>query len=102
MKVCMLTPSVSRMAGGVFPAVRDLATALHHPPEAAVSVVGLRDHLTAEDRPAWGHLPLKICDIRGPRSWGFASDLVPALRSVGADLTHVHGLWMYPSLANLI
>jgi poly(glycerol-phosphate) alpha-glucosyltransferase len=98
----MLTPSVSRLAGGVFPALRGLALALHHPPDLDVSIVGLRDPMTDQDRATWNPLPLEVCETRGPRSWGFAGNLVPVLRSAHADLTHIHGLWMYPSLANLI
>jgi poly(glycerol-phosphate) alpha-glucosyltransferase len=102
MKICMLSASVSRLGGGVFSALRGLATALHNPPDFAVSVIGLRDRLTDEDRPEWLPLSPTACDILGPRSWGFSGDLAPALRSADADLTHVHGLWMYPSLANLM
>jgi glycosyltransferase involved in cell wall biosynthesis len=102
MKICMLSASVSRLGGGVFSALRGLATALHNPPDFAVSVIGLRDRLTDEDRPEWQPLSPTACDILGPRSWGFSGDLAPALRSADADLTHVHGLWMYPSLANLM
>jgi poly(glycerol-phosphate) alpha-glucosyltransferase len=102
MNICMLTASVSPMGGGVFFALRGLATALHHPPDRSVSVVGLCDRLRDEDLAAWYPLPLAACQVRGPRSWGFSGGLTSALRAAHAELTHVHGIWMYPSLANLL
>lgn len=100
MNICMLTSSVSPIGGGVFFALHGLATALHHSPARSVSVVGLCSGLGDGDLAAWQPLPIAACEVVGPRSWGYSGGLAPALRTAQADLTHVHGMWMYPSLAN--
>lgn len=100
MRVGNLTGSVSRQAGGVFPAVRNLAIntqTLGH----QVTVFGLRDEFTEADLPAWQSVPVRVHEVVGPRSFGYAPHLVQSIQDSGIDVLHLHGLWMYPSVASL-
>ena len=99
MRLGFLTGSVSRRAGGLFPAVRSLAEALQRSPEIDLNVFGLLDADTAADLPAWGPVPVNVSPVRGPRSFGYASGLGSNVGSKRIDLLHVHGMWMYPSIA---
>ena len=63
------------------------------------SVIGLDDPHSAADRPLWGIIETMTMPVHGPRAFGYAPDLSQALRMKNPDLLHVHGLWMYPSVA---
>jgi poly(glycerol-phosphate) alpha-glucosyltransferase len=39
------------------------------------------------------------CRSSGPAAFGYSPDLLPALEAAGLDLVHLHGIWMYSSLA---
>lgn len=99
LKVGLLTASLSRRAGGLYDAIRHLAGSLHKPP-LEIHVFGLTEPDTARDRVGWGQLPVQTCAVRGPRFFGYAPTLAPALAAANLDLLHVHGLWMYPSAAS--
>jgi poly(glycerol-phosphate) alpha-glucosyltransferase len=99
MRIGMLTGSVSRQAGGVFEVLTALAPTLHDRPGIELRVFGLEDADTAADRPAWGEVPLTALRPRGPHAFGYAVGLDAALAGAGLDLLHLHGLWMYSSLA---
>ena len=100
MKIGHLIGSVSRKASGIFQAVRNLAIntqRLGH----QVTVFGLKDEFTQADLPAWGAVPVEVHSILGPRAFGFSPGLVRSIQTAQIDLLHVHGLWMYPSIASL-
>ena len=100
MNVGHLTASVSRNAGGFFHSVRNLAIytqKLGH----QVTVFGLEDEFTEADLPAWGTVTVKVHSILGPQSFGFSPGLARSIQAAKIDLLHVHGLWMYPSIASL-
>lgn len=97
--VGLLTASLSRRAGGLYDATRHLAGSLHNP-LLEVQVFGLTDPDTSRDREGWGQLPVQTFAVRGPRFFGYAPALAPALSAANLDLLHVHGLWMYPSVAS--
>ncbi len=99
MKIGILTGSVSRNAGGTFEAIRNMAQEMCRLPDVDVSVFGLRDEGLEKDLDSWRPVPLKAFSTQGPRSFGYAGGLYPALRDASIDLLHVHGLWMYPSVA---
>jgi poly(glycerol-phosphate) alpha-glucosyltransferase len=101
MNVAFVTPSVSRSAGGIFEIERDLGRALQMSTPATVDVLGLRDEHTEADRPEWKPLHPIVFDTVGPDALGYAPDLLGALHGTGADLAHLHALWMYTSLATL-
>ncbi len=101
MKVAFLAGSVSRRGGGVFEAVVGLSRPMHRPPEVDVHVLGLRDGETEADAAAWGTVPVTAAPARGPASFGFSAAFERALAEIRPDIIHVHGLWMYPSVAAL-
>jgi glycosyltransferase involved in cell wall biosynthesis len=66
-----------------------------------VVVLGLRDRFTESDLPTWGAVPVRVHSVVGPKNLGFSPALSRSLRTAGLDLLHVHGIWMYPSIASL-
>jgi poly(glycerol-phosphate) alpha-glucosyltransferase len=63
------------------------------------SVVGLADPASSVDQPLWGGIDTTVMPVLGPRAFGYAPGLLKTLQLKEPDLVHVHGLWMYPSLA---
>jgi poly(glycerol-phosphate) alpha-glucosyltransferase len=100
MKVGHLTGSVSRKAGGLFHSVRNLAIHTQNLGHQ-VTVFGLKDEFTEADLPAWGTVPVRAHRIVGPQGFGFSPGLIRSIETSRIDLLHVHGLWMYPSVASL-
>jgi glycosyltransferase involved in cell wall biosynthesis len=98
MKVGILTASISRNAGGLFWAVRSLSASLMDA-GCEVRVFGGDDDCSDEDRLTWGRVPLEVQATIGPRAFGFQRGLQHRLAVFQPDLAHVHGLWMYPSMA---
>ena len=99
LRVAVLTPSVSRQAGGLFTSVRRLAQSVAALPPATVEVLSLRDKFTDADLSHWEPLPVRTFPVAGPAQFTYSSALKPALLASDADLAHVHGLWLYPSMA---
>lgn len=100
MKIAFVLSSISRANGGISESVRRLAQSLPAAGPAAVSVLSLRDAFSDEDLPLWHPLRPQCLPIRGPRAFGFAPALQPALAAGTPDITHTAGLWMYPSAAH--
>jgi glycosyltransferase involved in cell wall biosynthesis len=100
MRVGILTGSISRSAGGISEAVRGLALELHHPPAIEVSLFGLKDRGWASDPQHWNPLSVTTFSVSGPRSFGYARGLLAAIQDAHLDVLHVHGLWMYSSIAS--
>ena len=98
MKLGVLTSCISRRAGGVVEVVRPLARALTAQ-GIAVSVLSLHDNQAEIDLSEWSPLYPRTFRSIGPARLGFSPSLSRALSEVGPNLLHVHGLWMYPSLA---
>lgn len=98
MKVSFLTSSISRSAGGLFWAMRSLSDSLIGA-GCDIRVFGGNDVHADEDRRSWGRVPIDIQPIIGPRAFGFQRGLWRTLAAYQPDLAHVHGLWMYPSMA---
>lgn len=99
MKAAFLTASVSRAGGGVFEICRQLAQSLAATQPVKVDVLGLKDASTQQDLAQWENVKPQVFPIQGPAQYGFSSQMVPALTHANPQVSHVHGLWMYPSLA---
>jgi len=99
-KLAFLSDSVSRRAGGVFEANRQLALSLHALGDD-VRVLGVADESTEEDRAAWSPVPVAVAAAQGPRRLGFAPQLGTLLKSIDPSILHSHGLWTYASHAAL-
>jgi glycosyltransferase involved in cell wall biosynthesis len=101
MKVGLLTSWISHGAGGMFDVIRSSVQSLGVDPNIRIAVFGLKDGVlpsfeTRSDPPIVCALP-----ARGPRAWGYAPSLPSALAAADLDLLHVHGIWMYYSVACL-
>jgi poly(glycerol-phosphate) alpha-glucosyltransferase len=101
MKLALLTSWMSHRGGGVFDVVRRTAPALRVPPEFEVSIFGLAEHGKPTGCVDLDGVPAAILPTSGPQAIGYAPRLVRELVKAGIDLLHVHGLWMYPSVASL-
>src|SRR5262249_54524950 len=99
MKVGMVAASLSRSGGGIHEVVRRSALEFCRR-GSTVSVFGLDDEHFIQDRDAWTSVSVRVFRNRGHKSFGYAPDLLPALRAAAPDLLHNHGLWMYPSVAS--
>lgn len=100
MKAAFVLSSLSRANGGISESVRRLAQSLLKEAGAQVDVLGLRDAHTDADLPLWQPLQPQAFEIQGPRALGYSNALLPALHKTQAEVSHVAGLWMYPSIAN--
>jgi len=99
--VTHLLSSVSRANGGISESVRRLAQSQQATGMVDVAVLSLQDKFTDQDLPRWRPLQPQCHSVWGPRAMGYAPALLPALFKQPADVTHVAGLWMYPSVASL-
>jgi poly(glycerol-phosphate) alpha-glucosyltransferase len=99
MKVCTLTASVSRKAGGLFTSVRRLSQSLTALPDAQVNIVGVEDEFTQADSAEWNPLSPQCFPAKGPASFGFSPALKQHLLQSDYDLIHQHGLWQFISVA---
>lgn len=98
-RVGMLVGAVGNGGGGVPASLRALCAALHRPPDVSVQVFAADRSAVAFDLEAWKPAQLRLFDVVGPRSFGFGPRLGPALVAADLDVLHVHGLWMYGSVA---
>ncbi|MCL5023036.1 MAG: glycosyltransferase [Nitrospirae bacterium] len=99
MKIAVLTASVSRRAGGLFDATRRLSQTLGAECDTEVQLFGLEDEGCVQDRAHWTPVQVNVFPVKGPHALGFAPEMYQALCRMAADLSHTHGLWMYPSIA---
>lgn len=97
-EIAMVMGPVSRASGGIFEAVSGLAPAIGARAGTRASVFGLDHPDPATDTLQRRGVPVQAFPCHGPRSFGYAPALDRALRASPADLLHVHGLWMYPSV----
>src|SRR6202034_1483305 len=100
-RLSVLTNSVSRMNGGIFDAMRNLTIAIAAEERYFPRVFGARDAYTASDKSRWEGISTTTFPVRGPRIFGYAPQLAAAVEASNADILHVHGIWMYPSLLAL-
>ncbi|QBG45965.1 glycosyltransferase [Verrucomicrobia bacterium S94] len=90
MKVAVLTTS-SRKAGGLFYSVRWLSKALVDK-GCVPEVFSPEDEFSKEDLPVWDPLPVNLYKVAGPLQRSLS--LRRMLKTSGADLIHLHGIWM--------
>jgi len=98
-RLTILAGSISRAAGGVFDAMRNLAIAIKRENRYFPSVIGPRDLETDSDRTLWGDIETEALSVWGPRGFSCTPGLRKALMLNDPHVVHVHGLWMYPSVA---
>src|SRR5260370_2976720 len=100
MKLAMLTPSISRRAGGLRDCVLNLARSLEEKHDVRVDVLSVEDEFATADRPLWD--PLSV-HLARPKlgTFRYAPELSQSLSAADPDLVHTHGLWTYLSIATL-
>jgi poly(glycerol-phosphate) alpha-glucosyltransferase len=64
-----------------------------------VSVFGIRDEFTDADLPAWAPVPVAAFPPTWPERFGYSPRFLDELIAFAPDITHTHGLWVYPSIA---
>ena len=97
-KSAHLTASVSRKAGGLFDAVSRLAQSQKQQ-GMDVRVFGLQDEFTGADLKAWNPVPVAAFKPSWPNLIGRSPQFLEALNEFAPDISHTHGLWLYPSIA---
>ena len=97
-KSAHLTGSVSRKAGGLFDAVSRLVQSQHQQ-GMAVKVFGLWDESADADLAAWNPVPVAVFKPSWPRVIGRSLKFLKELNAFAPDISHTHGLWLYPSSA---
>ena len=93
-----LTWSVSRKAGGLFESVRRLVKGLADT-GMDVHVFGIKDQFTDADLPIWSPVPVSAFKPTGPERFGYSPRFVQGLNAYRPDVTHTHGIWLFPSIA---
>ena len=100
MKVCHITRSCSRSAGGLFESVRGMVRAqLEHGMD--VEVTCLNDQHLDEDILAWPNDVVSRFKNVGETGYGFSSELISHLKASNADVFHLHGIWNFAATACL-
>lgn len=99
-RIGLLTASASRLGGGVSEALVTHAAVLREL-GADPQVFALEDAHGPQDRARYGDVPVSLAPVVGPARFGYAPTLLPRLRAAECDILHLHGIWMYPSLAGL-
>jgi len=93
----MMIGSTAPSGGGVTQALESLTRALLQRPRVAVEVFSMRNN--QDDQRNWAGALLHHHAVRGPSSFAFAPALRQSLNKRPIDLLHLHGLWMYCSVA---
>lgn len=98
MKVAVVTPHISRNAGGLFSSVRSLSRNLAKLHE--VEVIALCDERKDRDNAAWHPIVPQLFDAARffPR-YGYSSGMLRHLYRTKYDLIHTHGIRMWPATA---
>ena len=100
MRVGLLTSWLSHRGGGPPEALRPLARDLEAQ-GVGVTVFGLADPSDPRFQDRWARASIRTARPWRPLTFGYAPALAGLLERSCPDLIHVHGLWMYGSLASL-
>ena len=96
LRIGMLLGSASVAGGGVVEAAGSLARALCAMPGIDVTLFAPEDDRLRFD---FGDATVVTAPVSGPAAFGYAPGLVNAILERDIDVLHVHGLWMYMSIA---
>jgi len=99
-RLLVVTPSLSRQAGGLFTSVRRLAQNTADL-GLEIRVYGLWDEDVEEDLQAWSPLRPSVYPSFGPLGYSPRFSARLATYVVSPSLIHLHGLWMFTSRACL-
>lgn len=96
MRVCHVTGVLSSNGGGVVEAVAGLSQAMQRGQGCEARLLGIEDRKGGTPRPIPG-VRIDVLPVRGPAAFSYAPAMPAVLDEV--DLVHLHGLWLYASLA---
>ena len=65
--------------------------------DAEPVVLGLRDSASQDDVWRLKGCEVRLADVRGPATFGYAPQLPELVRTARLDLLHLNGIWQYPS-----
>lgn len=94
MKIQIITSSISRQAGGVLDAVKDLFSNKAFDTKS-LSFLSYSDLYSDKDIKLWKGLDIKLFR---PHFFLYNSDLKKEIQRSDADILHIEGLWRYPQL----
>jgi glycosyltransferase involved in cell wall biosynthesis len=97
----MLIASIAEGADGVSEAVFQISRELHGARHTKIKVFSLASKSTRTVADRWGNIPVVLSEVVGPRSFGYSPALIGAMANSSMDILHVHGIWMYQSVASL-
>jgi poly(glycerol-phosphate) alpha-glucosyltransferase len=100
MKLLILGGSNSRNSGGVFDTARLMGQRLHDQNNIDVEYLMFDDEYSEEDKRKYGSLPVHSYTVKGPRKWGYSTDIYPQIKKIRPDIIHTQSLWMYLSRVN--
>ena len=103
MKIVFLTASTSRSAGGLYFTITEYTKALLAK-GMDVSVIGIDDEYSLEDRIGYGNVPVipyRTINLPLLSTFGYSNELMDLLEQTHPDIIHLQGLWMYHSWAAL-
>jgi glycosyltransferase involved in cell wall biosynthesis len=98
LSIGIVSPTLSRSGGGIFPIVRAHAVGLNALHGAAVTLYGICDEAAKEDADTLAPVVPRAYWPRA-RTFAYAPQLSAALLRSRHDVVHQHGLWLYPSIA---
>lgn len=96
-RIGMLAGSATTAFGGVSQAMQSLSRALAGRGNVDIEVFTLRRDAGATLD--FGDIPVHVAPVIGPRGFGYAPELLAMLLRRDLDCLHVHGVWMYLSVA---
>lgn len=97
MRVAAVTHSISRLGGGIPPAMKNLYDAALRLHQVDIRILGLDDAHSSADKPGWSPIPVSSYAQRSPVALGRSPKLQTELGELNADLVHTHGCWKYTS-----
>lgn len=99
MRIQHSTFSLSTLGGGIFEVVRELSYQFTQMENVKTIVAGPADAGTEKDANQWA-CPTVPYKTIGPKAFGFSRQLTKIYDDFTPSLSHVHGIWMYYSIAN--
>lgn len=98
LSIAFVSPSLSRMGGGIFEIQRRLAQELDALPGVGVEAYGTIDDSLADDAPSWAPVAVHAYPYIGTSQMRWSPQLASAFASCEADVAHLHALWMHTSV----
>jgi glycosyltransferase involved in cell wall biosynthesis len=100
MKVLILGATNSRNGGGIFHIIYMLGRNLLANKNADVHFLLHDDEYSKIDKTVYAPMPLHTYTVKGPKNFGYSTDMATELSKIKPDIIHTQGIWMYFSYVN--